>query len=76
MYPDHDNGILERIRGEDIAAAIQTLPPAELSKVDTIEVDHDVPGIGRVRFTARRKRAKHHRHSHYFWSAAKAVVVE
>lgn len=70
-----DSGILPRIGGEIISAALKTLPPAELATVDTIELERDVPGIGRVRFTAKRKRAKHHRHSHYFWSAAKAVLI-
>jgi hypothetical protein len=71
-----DNGILPRIRGDIIARVLNALPRAELAKADTIDVDHDVPDIGRVRFTAQRKRARHHRHSHMFWSATNAVLID
>jgi hypothetical protein len=54
----------------------ECVTPAELAKVDSLETDYDVPNIGRVRFTVKRMRAKHHRHSHYVWRAAKPVLIE
>lgn len=75
-WPPPDNGILARIRGDIISQALKTLPPAELAKVGTIEVEHDVEGIGRVRFTARRTRAKLRKGSRAFWTATKAVLIE
>lgn len=71
-----DNGILPPIRGEIIAAALKALPPAALAAVDAVHIELEVSGIGGVRFTVKRKRAKRGRSSYQFWSAAKAVIVE
>ena len=70
-----DTGMLGLIKGEHIIEALQSLPPAELANADTIDVEHEVPEIGRVRFTARRKLAKHHMTVLQLWSASRAVLV-
>ena len=68
---EDDNGILAKIGGEWISKALHNLPPAEASKEDTM-VTMDVPGMGMVRFSAKRLRHKHGKDVHYFWSAIRA----
>lgn len=70
-----DNGILARIRGQDIAAALNTLPPAESCETATVETEYDVPDVGRVRFTVERCRSKRGKFVRYFWTACRAVLV-
>jgi hypothetical protein len=72
----HDNGILERIGGQHVAQALQTLPPAQSSTAETIEAELEVPGIGRVRFTMRRCKSRKGKSSHYYWSTTKAILME
>lgn len=71
-----DNGILAKIPGEHIGAALQTLPDPASAKSETLEVERDVPGIGRVRFTAVLYKSKHGKSVIYFWGASKAVLIE
>ena len=35
----------------------------------------DVPGLGRIRITARRMRHKRGQSTHYFWAAESAVMA-
>ena len=70
------NGILGRIQGQYIAEATNLLPPAATSTATHQEIDLDAGPAGRVRFFAERKQAKHHRHSHYFWSVYRAEPVD
>ena len=49
------HGMLGLIKADHIIEALQSLLPAELANADTIDVEHAVPEVGRVRFTARRK---------------------
>lgn len=69
------NGILGRIQGEYVSAAILALPPAASTSEQHREIDIDAGPDGRVRFFAERKKTNHHRHSHYFWSVYRAEPV-
>ena len=44
-----DNGILSRIPGEYVAAALSTLPAPDSTREDDLETEMDVPGVGRLR---------------------------
>lgn len=70
-----DNGILAKIPGEYVAKAILPLPKPTALRPDC-EVELDVPGIGRVRFTAHCHKSNHGKNVSYFWSVSKAVKVE
>ncbi|SOZ36210.1 conserved hypothetical protein [Cupriavidus neocaledonicus] len=60
------NGILARIPGQFVSAAVSLLPPAALTQELHQEVEMDAGPAGRVRFFVKRMRARHHRHSYYF----------
>ncbi len=68
--------ILSRIRGEYIAQAQKTLPDVYTANEDVVQTVFDVPGMGKVRFTCRRKRYRHHKSTHWFWVTEEAVLVE
>ncbi len=70
------NGILGRIQGQYVSAAILALPPAATSSEEHLEVDMDAGPDGRVRFFAEKKQAKRHQHSHYFWSVYRVEPVK
>jgi hypothetical protein len=72
----NDDNILERVPGQYVSAAVQTLPNAATAAEDSMEAIVDVPGIGAVRFTARRHKSKKGKVSHHFWTAERAVVVK
>lgn len=69
------NGILGRIQGQYVSAALNLLPHAASSAAKHQEVDIDAGPDGRVRFSAEKMEARHHRHSHYFWSVYRAEPV-
>ncbi|PLP96463.1 hypothetical protein CYJ10_32165 [Cupriavidus pauculus] len=69
------NGILGRIQGQYVAEATNRLPPAGAATDEHLEIELDAGPAGRVRFFAERKQARHHRHSHYFWSVYRAEPV-
>ena len=66
------NGILGRIQGQYVSAAILALPPVTSSPEEHVQVDMDAGPDGRVRFFAEKKTAKHHRHSYQYWSMYRA----
>ena len=69
--------ILSRIPAHYKAEALQTLPDAASADDGAImEAFVDVPGVGRIRITARRMRHKRGRSVHYFWTAESAVIAE
>jgi hypothetical protein len=69
------NGILTRIPGQYVSAAVSLFPAPASTPAWHQEVDMDVGPAGRVRFFATKMRARHHRHSHYFWSVYRAEPV-
>jgi hypothetical protein len=69
------SGILVRIQAQYVAAALNLLPPAASSTTKHREVEVDAGPDGRVRFFAEKKEARHHRHSHHFWSVYRAEPV-
>lgn len=71
-----DNGILASIPGQYVAAATSQLTEAALSTEKTAETALDVPGFGRVRFSARRMMSKKGRATIYWWSVTRAVRVD
>ncbi len=64
-----ENGILGQIHGQYIAAAIGTLGRATREAPDHHEVVVEAGHAGTVRVFIEKKRARHGRYSHYFWSA-------
>ncbi|WP_423196812.1 Transposase [Cupriavidus sp. H19C3] len=70
--PDSENGILSLVPGDLISKGLATLPPASMPGADRHEVEIDAGPLGRVRLSVERKRVKHGRHSHYYWSAWRA----
>ena len=68
--------LLPRIPGEYIAQAKQTLPDAARAPDGALmDCYVNVPGIGRVRITARRLKHKRGRSTHYFWTAESAILA-
>lgn len=69
------NGILARIPGQYVSAVVNLLPPAASTQELHQEVVMDAGDAGTVRFFAKLMRARHHRHSHYFWTVYRAEPV-
>jgi hypothetical protein len=69
------NGILGRISSQYVSAAVNLLPPAESTAAAHLEVELTAGSAGKVRFFAEKTLARHHRHSHYFWSVYRAEPV-
>ncbi len=70
-----ENGILERVPGEYVSQAIDSLPPAATAEDRDYEVVIEAGHAGMVRLYARRKQARHGKHSHWFWSVYRAEPV-
>lgn len=73
---DDKENILRLIRGEDVSAALKTLPDPNTTNEDFQETVIEVPTFGKVRFTCRRVKSKHHKSYNVFWNAIAAVKVE
>ena len=63
------NGILGRIPGHYIAAALGTLGPATRDGPGHREVLLEAGHAGTVRLFIENKQAPHGRHTHHYWSA-------
>jgi hypothetical protein len=70
-----EGNILARIGGEYVAAAIKALPDSKTATEDFRESVIEVPNFGKVRFTCRRVKSKHHKCVNVFWSAIAAMRV-
>lgn len=70
-----DNGILGKIRGDDIAAGGQMLPTACPGQPPELAAVVDTPGFGKVRITYRLKRSPRRMSGLWFWTAFHAVAV-
>ena len=70
-----DNGILAKIRGDDIAAGGQLLPAAGPGQPPELAAVVDTPGFGEVRITYRLKRSPRKKSSLWFWTACHAVAL-
>lgn len=70
-----DNGILERVGGQYVAEAIQTLPPAVTAEDRDYEVVIDAGHAGTVRLLFRKQKAKRGKFSHWFWRPYRAEQV-
>jgi hypothetical protein len=68
--------ILARVPGHLLAQALKKLPAADIWHTDSAETTIDVPGIGAVRVTAKRTKAKGGKSAHYVWAAESAVAVK
>ncbi|SPD46692.1 conserved protein of unknown function [Cupriavidus neocaledonicus] len=55
---------------------MQTLGPATRDSLSHHEVLIDAGHLGTVRLFIEKKLARHHRHSHYYWSAYRAEPVD
>ncbi|WP_367394507.1 hypothetical protein [Cupriavidus sp. Agwp_2] len=67
-----ENGILGQIHGQYIAAAIGTLGRATREAPERHEVVVEAGHAGTIRLFIEKKRARHGRYSHYYWSAYRA----
>ncbi|WP_434033613.1 hypothetical protein [Cupriavidus sp. a3] len=72
IAPTGENGILGQVHGQYIAAAIGTLGRATREAPDRHEVVIEAGHAGTVRLFIEKKRARHGRYSHYYWSAYRA----
>ena len=70
-----EENILARIGGDYVAAAINALPDPKTATEEFRESVIEVPNCGKVRFTCRRFKSKHHKSVNVFWSAISAVKV-
>jgi len=70
-----DNGILSRIPGEHIAAALKTLPDAETATIKEMQTTLHVPGTGLVTFTCKRFVHTHGKSRYTFWLAKRAETT-
>ena len=68
--------ILGKVRGDQVAAALQTLPPPTHLSPVTAVVLYEVEGIGLVEISVERLQARRGKHSHYFWCATRAERVD
>jgi len=74
--PIVSENILSRIPDTYVAKALQTLPYGATAKEGAVmDCFVNVPGLGRVRITARRMKHKRGRLTHYSWTAESAVVA-
>lgn len=71
---DEDNGLLPRMTGDLIAAALAKMPPAETATEKTGSAEVDVPQLGRVVVTCVLRRDPRWRRK--FWSAVRADLVK
>ena len=73
---DSEENILRFIGGEYVAAATKQLPDPNTTKEDFKETVMEVPNLGKVRFTCRRVKSKHHKSVNVFWCAITAVKID
>ncbi|WP_354683940.1 hypothetical protein [Cupriavidus necator] len=66
------NGILARIEGHYIAAALRTLGSATREGPSHREVLVEAGHAGTVRLFIEKKQARHGRYTHFYWSAYRA----
>lgn len=70
-----DNGILAKIRGDDVAAGGQLLPAAGPGQPPELSAVVDTPAFGKVRITYRLKSSPRKKTGLWFWTAFHAVAV-
>lgn len=72
---DPENGILASVPGQYVAEATQLLPPADTAEDRDYEVEIDAGHVGRVRIYARRQKARHGKHAHWYWLVFRAEKI-
>lgn len=76
MTAGEDRGILASIPGQYVSAATDQLPdPAGLPWKTALSTALEVPGVGRVGFTAECMVTKKGRSTFYYWNVTTAVLV-
>ena len=70
MASTDDDNLLARIRGDDVADALNSLGPCTKASPERIDVVREVDGV-RVRFTCRKFRDR--RWDRLFWTCDRAV---
>lgn len=75
MQEQHDNGILAGIRGEEIAAGNQRLPPPGPGQSERLSVEVDTLYNGRVLITYRLQSYKRGKSHYWRWAASRAAAV-
>lgn len=71
-----DNGILVKIRGDDISAGSKLLPPAGAGQPPKLSAVVDAPDFGKVLITYRLKSSPRKKTALWFWTACHAAAVE
>lgn len=66
------NGILAQVQGQYVSQGNRALPPAATAERREYAVELDAGHIGRVVVYYMPQFTKHHKHSHWFWSAVRA----
>ena len=69
------SNVLPSIPGQYVAIAIQAMPK-DAPPGAVASVEQDVPGVGRVKFTALRMSLSRGRNVHEFWTVESAELVE
>lgn len=64
-----DNGILAEVPGQYVAEAALILPPAVTAEDREYPVEIDAGRAGMARIFYRKQKARHGKHSHWFWLA-------
>jgi len=67
---------ISRLRSEQIAGALQTLPDCETATEQFMEAVYDDPKLGRVVFLCKRFRYSHGKSTTWFWSAHNAILEQ
>lgn len=69
------NGILAKVPGQFIAKASNSLQPPDPFGPAHGEVEIEAGHVGRVRIFFELRKIRHHKHSHWTWSAYRAEPV-
>lgn len=68
-------GILAYVGGHKVVEAMRSLPEPTRTGPEHAEAEVNTEYHGRVRIFFERRTARHHKHSHVFWSAYRAEPV-
>lgn len=69
------NGVLARLSADEVSEAISQLPDAATDTRALAETEIISKRFGRLQVIAKRAKASHNKHSHYFWSVAFARPI-
>ena len=68
--------ILSRIRPDDVAESHVGLPDVYNAIEEIVHSVVEVPQIGKVLFTHRRHKYRHHKSTNWFWGTTTALLLD